>query len=33
MSMSAVIAYFAIVGGAIALAFALFFTFRAIKLI
>ena len=33
MSTSAVIAYFGIVGGAIALAFALFFTFRAIKLI
>ncbi|BAU10522.1 cytochrome b6-f complex subunit 6 [Leptolyngbya sp. NIES-3755] len=31
--MSAVVAYFLIVGGVIALAYALFFTFRAIKLI
>lgn len=31
--MSAVIAYFLLVGGAIAFAYALFFTFRAIKLI
>ncbi|WP_059001413.1 cytochrome b6-f complex subunit PetL [Leptolyngbya sp. NIES-2104] len=31
--MSAVVAYFLLVGGAIALAYALFFTFRAIKLI
>lgn len=31
--MSAVVSYFLIVGGAIALAYGLFFTFRAIKLI